>query len=40
MASDKMDLAQCCGRIEPKIVEVEIEIYNFKGYCFRIDLLH
>lgn len=40
MKSDKMEMAQCCARIEPEIHEVEISLYNFKGFCFRIDLTH
>jgi len=26
----------CCARIEPFVRHVEIPIYSFKGYCFRI----
>lgn len=28
----------CCARIEPQVRHVEIPLYQFKGYCFRIEL--
>lgn len=36
--SDKLTIGDCCARIEPKVKHVEIELYGFKGYCFRIDM--
>lgn len=36
--SDKIVLGDCCARVEPNVKHVEIEIYSFKGYCFRIDM--
>ena len=35
---DNMLEAQCCIRIEPQIKHVQIELYDYKGYCFRIEL--
>lgn len=36
--SDKLVIGDCCARIEPKVKHVEIELYSFTGYCFRIDM--
>lgn len=33
-----MAIGDCCGRIEPQVKHVEIELYQFTGYCFRIDM--
>ena len=36
-ADDPMN-GQCCERVE-KVDHVKIEVYEFKGYCFHLDML-
>lgn len=38
VANDNLKQAQCCTRIEPNVKHVSIALYNFEGYCFRIEL--
>jgi len=35
---DDITSLSCCARIEPSIKFVEIPLYQFKGFCFRIEL--
>jgi len=29
---------ECCARVEPLVKHVNIPLYQFKGYCFRIEM--